>query len=207
MTAETPKTTDLTALLNEAQGLLIEAQDALVGRDDVCMDVDGNDAIAIWREKVRLALANRDPQAGEWRPIETAPKDGTLFDVWCVNPKAPEGRGVRFTDVHMRGDRSGFGYCHFFRDQMEWQYLDARDEGAGFPAWLPTHWMPLPASPQDDRMGGSRIIDGLKDTAEGRYTVREVERPASCPECGVPPLALHKPDCPRLANTNEGEGA
>lgn len=81
-----------------------------------------------------------------WRPIETAPTDSTKFDAWCVPPESPE-MGVRFTDVQMRGDGSGFGYVVHTAKGVVWQYLDARDEGAGFPAWIPTHWMPLPPAP------------------------------------------------------------
>lgn len=51
--------------LATAQGLLIEAQEALIGRDDVCMAEDGSDAIAVWREEARALLADLDAEA--WR--------------------------------------------------------------------------------------------------------------------------------------------
>ena len=51
---------DLIAALVEGQGLLVEAQTALIGRDDVCMAEDGSDAIAVWREKVRAILKATD---------------------------------------------------------------------------------------------------------------------------------------------------
>ena len=82
----------------------------------------------------------------EWQPIETAPKDGRLFDVWCGDES--DGLGVRFTDVLMRGDKSGFGYVIHLKDGVTWQYLDARDEDSIFPHWTPTHWMPLPEPPK-----------------------------------------------------------
>lgn len=56
---------DLIAALEDAQGLLIEAQEALIGRDDVCMAEDGSDAIAVWREKVRTILAALGTKAAD----------------------------------------------------------------------------------------------------------------------------------------------
>jgi len=77
----------------------------------------------------------------EWQPIETAPKSGKLFDVWCVDPKC-SAIGVRFTDVAMRGDQSGLGYL---TNTGEWEYLE---EDGVYPPWQPTHWMPLPEPPK-----------------------------------------------------------
>lgn len=81
-----------------------------------------------------------------WQDWSSAPNDSTKFDAWCVHPEAPT-MGVRFTDVQMRGDGSGFGYVVHCRGETVWQYLDARDGGAGFPAWLPTHWRSVPDAP------------------------------------------------------------
>lgn len=64
----------------------------------------------------------------EWQPIESVPKDGTLFDVWRD--------GVRFTD------------CHWERGLVM--------RKRGYPAtWevfnpQPTHWMPLPTPPSSE---------------------------------------------------------
>ena len=46
--------------LREAESLIAEAQEALYGRDDVCVDADGNDALHIWREKNCAILARID---------------------------------------------------------------------------------------------------------------------------------------------------
>lgn len=65
----------------------------------------------------------------DWQPIETAPTDGTEFDVWVPS----DAGGYRVTNLHLRGDR---GYL--------W------DQGlsiARIARW-PTHWMPLPAPPE-----------------------------------------------------------
>ncbi len=86
----------------------------------------------------------------EWMPIDTAPTDGTEFDVWCVDPRFPQAvlSGVRFTGVKMRGDKSGFGHVlHLPNHTAKWQYLDARDADSIYPEWIPTHWMPTPLPP------------------------------------------------------------
>ena len=61
----------------------------------------------------------------KWQPIDTAPKDKTLFLVWC-----PEYRGLS----------SMFSLCAWHDD-------------AGFcvdELRTPTHWMPLPEPPKKD---------------------------------------------------------
>lgn len=85
--------------------------------------------------------------ADGWLDISSAPTDGTKFDAWCRHPEVPEASGVRFTDVQMRGDKSGFGFVIHLRDGAHWHYLDARDPDSIYPAWFPTHWRPLPAPP------------------------------------------------------------
>ena len=73
-----------------------------------------------------------------WQPIETAPKDGTLIDVW-------DGR-IRVADVR---------WCQ----ESLWSAQDRRSLKTGFCVndpeygWCllenPTHWMPLPAPPEE----------------------------------------------------------
>jgi hypothetical protein len=65
-----------------------------------------------------------------WRPIETAPKDGTIIDVWCACDTLPDG-GFRIPEVIWE-DR----YDAFFSNE------------AGVLADDITHWMPLPAPPE-----------------------------------------------------------
>jgi hypothetical protein len=74
------------------------------------------------------------PKVGEWRPIETAPKDGTSILV-------VEHDG----DIHLaRYAEPDPGWMH------EWQ---ARDEDHGYRASWETselsHWTPLPKPPND----------------------------------------------------------
>lgn len=63
----------------------------------------------------------------EWKPIETAPKDGTEFQVWVQKygwePRARYKKGV----VQIRDDEFGW---------EEW-----------FDQSLIRHWMPIPAPP------------------------------------------------------------
>lgn len=65
----------------------------------------------------------------DWRTIDTAPKDGTLVDLWCVHTTFPPGRSA-----NMRW----FG--------GEWREAAPMIWGLN-PGWHATHWMPLPEPP------------------------------------------------------------
>lgn len=66
-------------------------------------------------------------EQAEWQPIETAPRDGTRFDVWV-----PSGSGgYRVADLHFNAK----GYLT--RDGIQAKDL----------ACWPSHWRPLPAPP------------------------------------------------------------
>ena len=89
-----------------------------------------NNALA-W---LRAALAQQAEPSG-WMPIETAPKDGTGFDVWVKSTKNA-GYGVRMTNVYYsQGVICGMRYP---------------DASFGEVA---THWMPLPESPKENSNG------------------------------------------------------
>lgn len=94
---------------------------------------------------VEPALAARPeaPSDAGWRDISTAPKDGSKFDAWAVDPLTGT-FGVRFTDVQMRGDGSGFGVV-IHRPDAHWEYLE--QEGPTFPDWKLTHWRRAPTPP------------------------------------------------------------
>ena len=65
----------------------------------------------------------------EWRPIETAPMDGTIIDLWS--------QSGRQADCKWDTSWTFWGMGGF--DTMDW---------VGIPEWeKPTHWMPLPDPP------------------------------------------------------------
>jgi hypothetical protein len=61
----------------------------------------------------------------QWRPIETAPKDGTVL----------------------------LGYDNGFGREIVWWSVPMNEwysDGEPLEFWTPTHWMPLPDAPTDD---------------------------------------------------------
>lgn len=67
----------------------------------------------------------------EWRPLESAPRDGSKLDVWTEN-------GVRYIDVFWH-QGPGFPQGAFvFYDSHMRDYIDVDDA---------THWMLPPAPP------------------------------------------------------------
>ena len=86
--------------------------------------------------------------ADKWIDVNVvpAPKNRHI-DVWCVDPVGTT-RGVRFTNVVMRGDGSGFGMIIHNREGVHWEYLE--QEGEIFPLWKITHWIDVPDGPYDN---------------------------------------------------------
>lgn len=80
----------------------------------------------------------------DWQPMETAPKDGTLVDLWCDGERVPN-----------------CSYQHSsypFGGEKDWGWFREHDEFSWYHVWLdrwiadefnrpPTHWMPLPYAP------------------------------------------------------------
>jgi hypothetical protein len=78
---------------------------------------------------IELAIAEEREACG-WQPIETAPKDGTVIDLWCG--------GERYAD------------CQWYKNEWREYRYDDFDSLALLPVErLPTHWMPLPTAPKD----------------------------------------------------------
>ncbi|HZH10601.1 MAG TPA: DUF551 domain-containing protein [Microvirga sp.] len=100
-----------------------------------------NELLAI-RTEINTIIAALSTPGGEWKPIETAPKDGTK--VLAVMP-------------------GGFKSVVWYDAQFAYEYNDEKGESDYRGAWTdgtvasfayeeltelnPTHWMPLPASP------------------------------------------------------------
>jgi hypothetical protein len=99
----------------------------------------------------------------EWQPIETAPKDGMLIDLWLVDET---GRGWREADaywVECAHDDDEIGGVWTDRKRAGWfapnhdydgapGFCDAPKRLRGKPPKLTwteaTHWMPTPEGPE-----------------------------------------------------------
>ena len=84
------------------------------------------------------------PQPGEapvsgpapaWQPIETAPRDGTIVDLWGINHLHYAKRQERICNVHYGPVTDWMGH-----ERNDWRHGRGED-------FEPTHWMPLPAPP------------------------------------------------------------
>ena len=71
----------------------------------------------------------------EWRPIHTAPKDGTRVDLWCVNHLHYAKKGERRCNVDWGTVTDWMG-----RERQDWRHGHGED-------LQPTHWMPIPLPP------------------------------------------------------------
>ena len=79
----------------------------------------------------------------DWQPIETAPKDGTIIDVW-------HDRWGRHTDVKWGEYRKYQTEGHLYEPVIE-TWLQMNDD---YGEWMPiclgggiTHWAPVPMEP------------------------------------------------------------
>jgi hypothetical protein len=150
--------------------------------------------LAYWTEananQIVAALTPREPSDGGWRPIETAPKDGTEIllgapaQVFRGQPTEPRSTiGHWMTDEECRepvGDCGGECRCpeYKFHDPY-WISWD----GGFTEEHPPTHWMPLPSRPvgedirkalfdptQDD---ASLNLQGALDDLLGRFDPKD----------------------------------
>lgn len=107
--------------------------------DDSCYGTLATSLVRGYTEQLARALSGEKAgPVGGWRPIETAPKDGTEIDVWCASDAEGDDGGYRIARVWWCCvDRCWRSYSD---ERMQW-------------AHQPTHWMPLPASPAPDKEG------------------------------------------------------
>lgn len=86
-----------------------------------------------------------------WRPIETAPKDGTEILIWREDCGVLIGRYCSANELLSMTDKD--------RDELDEESLFNKDwwggdaDGGGYRlqgSEAPTHWMPLPAEPAGD---------------------------------------------------------
>lgn len=107
-------------------------RDCHVNKDSRC--AAQADAIAAWNTR-----ATADDG---WQPIETAPKDGTEFQSWCIRPEGPDEKGWWEPKARVNLDSGAFelwGRTDY--DQDGWDtYIHVRL----------THWRPLPAPPSSE---------------------------------------------------------
>lgn len=125
-------------------------------------------------EKELLVSPGQDQQSertsvGGWLPIETAPKDGTIVDLWMV---AESGASWRETDAYFVTDRENDIHRYSMAGEIQRSAIrrdgwwapnhdyDGADGWCDEPEWFnehprqrkliftkPTHWMHLPPPP------------------------------------------------------------
>jgi hypothetical protein len=87
-----------------------------------------------------------DPQG--WQPIETAPRDGSVIDLWAARDSAVLGsQERRFPDAWWSCEPWGGPWKDKPRWVVEVEYHEIPVEIDG---WRATNWMPLPPSPSGE---------------------------------------------------------
>lgn len=77
----------------------------------------------------------------EWQTMDTAPRDGTVIDVWARDRRGSE---RRITDVHWGTMTDWTGVEFEGWSGMYPRYWSDRHE--------PLHWMPVPTPPHPDEI-------------------------------------------------------
>lgn len=73
-----------------------------------------------------------------WQPIETAPKDGTIVDLWVQGAMQANGEYSQRRSPQCHSN----GWDWISPLDGDWEYGGGRMWGC-----RPTHWMPVPAPP------------------------------------------------------------
>lgn len=98
---------------------------AMVDIGGDCGDPTCKDCVPSRKAEAAIASALAAVDAAGWRPIETAPKDGTHVLAWFPEPEEYEVMIVRY-----------------WADGELWMTVGPVEDDV-----YPTHWMPLPAAP------------------------------------------------------------
>jgi len=102
-------------------------------------------------ENATVAPAPSSPvpvEAVGWQPIETAPKDGSIIDLFAD--------GQRWSDcywgkpLHFCGEAGQYCDSDWHSEPDGWTWSAVNEP---FPFDEPTHWMPLPAAPAHREVG------------------------------------------------------
>ncbi len=92
-----------------------------------------------WPSEDSLVESTVEIKHDLWRPIATAPKDGTVIDLWVTYSGGAERCASCFWDIH---EDWGPGFVPRWRQQ----YAEA--SGSSFDvSGIPTHWQPVPSPP------------------------------------------------------------
>ena len=83
---------------------------------------------------------------GQWRPIETAPKDGTEVLAWREDSGAFIARYTCMEAFMTSSELVGYDDDTIF--QSDWFYADFVQGDRLEGNLMPTHWMPLPEPPK-----------------------------------------------------------
>lgn len=93
-----------------------------------------------------LLRTNGRSHVAGWRPIATAPKDGTLIDLWCGDGRAADCKWGSYyrADAEHPKPVTFAGWVYYHEAWGEWVEINHEH-----PETI-THWMPLPDSPQGE---------------------------------------------------------
>lgn len=83
----------------------------------------------------------------EWKPIETAPKDGTMFLCWVAAARWSNSDG-EFSSYAHNVSEVDFCWWRAMPVGLEGGYFDNASGQIGDGQEI-THWMPLPPPPKD----------------------------------------------------------
>jgi hypothetical protein len=100
------------------------------------------EAVAAERDAALSELAKLRAEA-EWRPIESAPRDGTAILLWDASKNVVVSGCWHNEPEHdspINGYEPGWAWWVSDEDTVMWD---------GGPDDIPTHWLPLPSPPKD----------------------------------------------------------